>query len=56
LGARDVYVLASLYGDASESVNDRLCRLLFFVGAMHTGGTEDPNWGPRASGTCDVEP
>jgi ribose-phosphate pyrophosphokinase len=31
---RDVFVLCSLYGDASESVNDRLCRMLFFVGAL----------------------
>jgi len=35
---RDVYVLGSLYGDASESVNDRLCRLLFFVGALRDAG------------------
>jgi ribose-phosphate pyrophosphokinase len=34
----DVYVLAALYGDASESVNDRLCRLLFFVSALHDAG------------------
>jgi ribose-phosphate pyrophosphokinase len=31
---RDVYVLHSLYGDASDSVNDKLCRLLFFIGAL----------------------
>lgn len=31
---RDVYVLHSLYGDESHSVNDKLCRLLFFVGAL----------------------
>jgi ribose-phosphate pyrophosphokinase len=35
---RDVYVLASLYGDANESVNDRLCRVLFFVGALRDAG------------------
>src|SRR5690242_14151463 len=35
---RDVYVLCSLYGDASESVNDRLCRALFFVGALRDAG------------------
>jgi ribose-phosphate pyrophosphokinase len=35
---RDVYVLCSLYGDAHESVNDRLCRLLFFVGAVRDAG------------------
>jgi ribose-phosphate pyrophosphokinase len=31
---RDVYVVQSLYGDGSQSVNDKLCRLLFFVGAL----------------------
>jgi ribose-phosphate pyrophosphokinase len=30
----DVYVLHSLYGDAKQSVNDKLVRLLFFVGAL----------------------
>lgn len=35
---RDVYVLCSLYGDATESVNDRLCRTLFFVGALRDAG------------------
>jgi ribose-phosphate pyrophosphokinase len=31
---RDVFVVCSLHGDAGASVNDRLCRLLFFVGAL----------------------
>jgi ribose-phosphate pyrophosphokinase len=31
---RDVYVVQSLRGDATHSVNDKLCRLLFFVGAL----------------------
>jgi ribose-phosphate pyrophosphokinase len=31
---RDVFVLQSLHGDPSASVNDKLCRLLFFVGAL----------------------
>lgn len=31
---RDVFVVHSLYGDASGSVNDKLCRLLFFLGAL----------------------
>ena len=30
---RDVFVVQSLYGDAQQSVNDKLCRLLFFIGA-----------------------
>lgn len=35
---RDVYVIQSLYGDANETVNDKLCRLLFFLGSMREGG------------------
>jgi ribose-phosphate pyrophosphokinase len=31
---QDVFVIESLYGDARRSVNDKLCRLLFFVGAL----------------------
>lgn len=31
---RDVFVLHSLYGDAQESGNDKLLRLLFFIGAL----------------------
>jgi ribose-phosphate pyrophosphokinase len=31
---RDVFVVASLYGDDRQSVNDKLVRLLFFVGAL----------------------
>ena len=31
---RDVYVLQSLHGDATHSANDKLCRLLFFIGAL----------------------
>jgi ribose-phosphate pyrophosphokinase len=31
---RDVYVVHSLYGDAQQSPNDKLCRLLFFIGAV----------------------
>jgi ribose-phosphate pyrophosphokinase len=31
---RDVYVLHSLYGDDAQSGNDKLCRLLFFIGAL----------------------
>jgi len=36
----DVYVLCSLYGDSTESVNDRLCRMLFFVGALRDAGAD----------------
>jgi len=36
----DVYVLSSLHGDRSLSVNDKLCRLLFFAGALKDAGAE----------------
>jgi ribose-phosphate pyrophosphokinase len=32
---REVFALQSLYGDPGASVNDKLCRLLFFIGALH---------------------
>jgi ribose-phosphate pyrophosphokinase len=31
---KDVFVIHSLYGDAHETVNDKLCRYLFFLGAL----------------------
>lgn len=31
---KDVYVVQSLYQDTQLSVNDKLCRLLFFIGAL----------------------
>jgi ribose-phosphate pyrophosphokinase len=31
---KDVFVIHSLYGDAEQSPNDKLCRLLFFLGAL----------------------
>lgn len=31
---KDVFVIHSLYSDATLSVNDKLCRLLFFLGAL----------------------
>jgi ribose-phosphate pyrophosphokinase len=31
---RDVFVLHSLYADRQQSGNDKLCRLLFFIGAL----------------------
>jgi ribose-phosphate pyrophosphokinase len=31
---RDVYVVQALYGDGAQSVNDKLVRLLFFLGAL----------------------
>ncbi len=34
----DVFVIHALYGDGTESVNDKLCRLLFFCGALKDAG------------------
>jgi ribose-phosphate pyrophosphokinase len=31
---KDVFVVHSLYSDEQQSVNDKLCRLLFFLGAL----------------------
>jgi ribose-phosphate pyrophosphokinase len=36
----DVFVLHALYGDASQSGNDKLCRLLFFCGALKDAGAD----------------
>ncbi|MCO5167667.1 MAG: ribose-phosphate pyrophosphokinase [Planctomycetes bacterium] len=35
---RDAYVLHSLHGEPGQSANDKLCRLLFFVGALRDAG------------------
>lgn len=35
---RDVCVIQSLHGDAHASANDKLCRLLFFIGALKDAG------------------
>ncbi len=35
---RDVYVIQSLHGGPDQSVNDKICRLLFFLGAVREGG------------------
>lgn len=35
---RDVYVIQSLHGEPEQSVNDKLCRLLFFLGALRDAG------------------
>jgi ribose-phosphate pyrophosphokinase len=36
----DVYVIHSLYGDEEQSGSDKLCRLLFFLGALRDAGAE----------------
>jgi ribose-phosphate pyrophosphokinase len=35
---KDVFVVQSLYSDRQLSVNDKLCRLLFFLGALRDAG------------------
>ena len=35
---RDAYVVHSLYGEPGASPNDKLCRLLFFLGAVRDAG------------------
>ncbi|MEJ2107091.1 MAG: ribose-phosphate pyrophosphokinase [Acidiferrobacteraceae bacterium] len=35
---RDVYVIHSLYADDRQGVNDKLCRLIFFLGALRDAG------------------
>ena len=35
---QDAYVIHSLYGDGQQSANDKLCRLLFFIGALKDAG------------------
>ncbi len=34
----DVYIVASLHGDRDYSVNDKICRLVFFAGALKDAG------------------
>ena len=34
----DVYVIQSLHGGGSETTNDKLCRMLFFIGALKDAG------------------
>ncbi len=34
----DVYVIHSLYSEPEQSVNDKLCRLLFFIGSLRDAG------------------
>ena len=38
VGGSDVYVIQSLHGGPTESANDKLCRLLFFIGALKDAG------------------
>jgi len=40
VAGRDVFVIASLFGDADESVNDKFVRLLFFIAAVRDAGAQ----------------
>jgi ribose-phosphate pyrophosphokinase len=37
---QDVFVIHSLYGEPRQSPNDKLCRLLFLIGALKDAGAE----------------
>ncbi len=37
---KDVFVIHSLYSEPQQSVNDKLCRLLFFIGALKDASAE----------------
>jgi ribose-phosphate pyrophosphokinase len=39
VAGKDVYVIQSLHGGPAMSANDKLCRLLFFIGALKDAGT-----------------
>ena len=36
----DVYVISSLHGDQDLSVNDKICRLMFFIGSLKDAGAK----------------
>jgi ribose-phosphate pyrophosphokinase len=38
VAGRDVFVMHSLHGEPGNSANDKLCRLLFFIGALKDAG------------------
>jgi len=38
VGGADVFVVQSLHGGPDQSANDKLCRLLFFIGALKDAG------------------
>lgn len=40
VSGRDVYVIHSLHGEEGESANDKLVRLLIFIGALKDAGAE----------------
>ena len=37
---KDVFVIQGLYGEARQSVNDKLCQLLFFLGALRDASAQ----------------
>lgn len=43
LANRHVFLIHTLHGDAQGSVNDKLCRMLFFLGALRDAGAASVN-------------
>jgi ribose-phosphate pyrophosphokinase len=43
VAGREVYVIDSLDGDATQSANDKLCRMLFFIAALKDAGARRVN-------------
>jgi ribose-phosphate pyrophosphokinase len=37
---KDVFIIQSLYSDLQESINDKLCRLLFFIGCLRDASAQ----------------
>lgn len=42
--SRNAVIFHALYGDDERSVNDKLCRLLFFCGALKDAGARHVQW------------
>ena len=43
VAGHDVFVIHSLYSEPEQSVNDKLCRLLFFIGSLKDAGAARVN-------------
>ncbi|MGB7915670.1 MAG: ribose-phosphate pyrophosphokinase-like domain-containing protein [Rhodomicrobium sp.] len=52
----DVYVVYSLYGGPIQSPHDKLCRLLFFIGALKDAGARRVTAVLLPQGPPDKEP
>ena len=54
--AKDAYIIQSLYSDDRQSVNDKLCRLLFFAGAVRDGRDPLPRLRPQRAQNATARP